>query len=40
MGRATIVPANPVAIFLPYQSRWIADHSRLKHMEKGRQIGL
>ncbi|MBW8638984.1 terminase family protein [Hoeflea sp. WL0058] len=40
MGRANIIPANPEAIFLPYQSRWIADHSRLKLMEKGRQIGL
>ncbi len=40
MGRATIVPANPTAIFLPYQGRWIADNSRLKLMEKGRQIGL
>ncbi|MDF1778749.1 MAG: terminase family protein [Rhizobiaceae bacterium] len=40
MGRAKIIPANPSAIFLPYQSRWIADQSRLKLMEKGRQIGL
>lgn len=40
MGRATIIPANPSAIFLPYQSRWITDNSRLKLMEKGRQIGL
>lgn len=40
MGRALIVPANPEAIFLPYQARWIADKSRLKLMEKGRQIGL
>lgn len=40
MGRAKVIPANPKAIFLPYQSRWIADNSRLKLMEKGRQIGL
>lgn len=40
MGRATIVPANRDAVFLPYQARWIADTSRLKLMEKGRQIGL
>lgn len=40
MGRALITPANKDAIFLPYQSRWIVDQSRLKLMEKGRQIGL
>lgn len=40
MGRARIIPANTEAIFLPYQARWIADESRLKLMEKGRQIGL
>ncbi len=40
MGRAKVIPANPDAIFLPYQSRWITDNSRLKLMEKGRQIGL
>ncbi len=40
MGRALIVPADPQAIFLPYQGRWISDTSRLKLMEKGRQIGL
>lgn len=40
MGRAKIIPANPDAIFLPYQSRWITDNARLKLMEKGRQIGL
>jgi len=39
-GRAKVVPANPGAIFLPYQSRWITDQSRLKLMEKGRQIGM
>lgn len=40
MGNAKIIPANPDAVFLPYQSRWIKDESRLKLMEKGRQIGL
>lgn len=40
MGAALIVPADPDAIFLPYQARWIQDKSRLKLMEKGRQIGL
>lgn len=40
MGNAKIIPANPEAIFLPYQGRWIADESRLKLMEKSRQIGI
>lgn len=39
-GNAKCVPADPDAIFLPFQSRWIKDDSRLKLMEKGRQIGL
>ncbi|MDD4457863.1 MAG: terminase family protein, partial [Syntrophotalea acetylenica] len=39
-GNAKIIPANPSGIFLPYQAKWIKDHSRLKLMEKGRQIGL
>lgn len=39
-GRARIIPANPEAIFLPYQSRWIKDQSRLKLGEKSRQIGF
>ena len=26
--------------FLPYQSRWIEDRSRLKIIEKSRQIGI
>ena len=37
-GRAKIIP--PDTFFLPYQKRWIEDESRLKLMEKGRQIGL
>lgn len=40
MGNAKIIPADPNAIFLPYQANWIKDNSRLKAMEKGRQIGL
>lgn len=39
-GRAKILPPNPEAIFLPYQQRWIDDTSRLKLIEKARQIGL
>lgn len=39
-GRAKIIPANPEAIFLPFQSRWIQDTSRIKLMEKSRQIGI
>lgn len=40
MGAAKNIPANPGAIFLPYQGKWIADDSRLKLMEKSRQIGI
>ena len=39
-GNAKILPPNPEALFLPYQEKWIKDTSRLKLMEKGRQIGL
>ena len=39
-GRCKIIPANPDAIFLPFQSKWIQDQSRLKLMEKTRQIGV
>ena len=39
MGRARNIPADPQATFLPFQSRWINDTSRLKLGEKGRQIG-
>lgn len=39
-GNAKIVPANPGAIFLPFQGKWIRDESRIKLMEKSRQIGL
>jgi len=40
MGKAKCIPADPNAIFLPYQTAWIKDDSRLKLMEKGRQIGI
>lgn len=39
-GRAKVIPADRDAIFLPFQSRWIKDGSRLKLMEKSRQIGI
>ncbi|MEO1488853.1 MAG: terminase family protein [Pseudomonadota bacterium] len=39
-GKAKIKPANPGAIMLPYQAKWIYDDSRLKLIEKSRQIGL
>lgn len=39
-GRAKIIPANREAIFLPFQSKWIKDTSRIKLMEKSRQIGI
>lgn len=38
-GNARVRPEID-GIFLPYQIRWIKDGSRLKLMEKGRQIGL
>jgi phage FluMu gp28-like protein len=40
MANARIIPANPDAIFLPFQEKWIKDDSRLKAMEKSRQIGV
>lgn len=40
MGNAKCIPADPQAIFLPYQAAWIRDESRLKLIEKSRQIGL
>jgi len=39
MGNAKVIPANPDAIFLPFQSAWVEDTSRLKLWEKVRQIG-
>jgi len=38
--KAKMLPPNPAGLFLPYQERWIKDTSRLKLMEKSRQIGL
>jgi phage FluMu gp28-like protein len=32
--------AAPPSFFLPYQAKWIRDNSRLKLMEKARQIGI
>lgn len=39
-GNARVIPANKDGIFLPFQSAWIKDDSRLKLMEKSRQIGI
>ena len=38
-GAAKVIPSGD-GIFLPFQSKWIKDDSRLKLMEKSRQIGL
>ncbi len=38
-GNAKVTPVSE-GIFLPFQSKWITDNSRLKLMEKSRQIGL
>ena len=40
MGNAKSIPAEKDAIFLPYQGAWIRDDSRLKLIEKSRQVGL
>ncbi|MBS0599589.1 MAG: terminase family protein [Proteobacteria bacterium] len=39
MGNARCIPADPQATFLPFQTRWINDHSRLKLAQKPRQVG-
>jgi phage FluMu gp28-like protein len=39
MSEKTSSP-KPTAFFLPYQAKWIRDNSKLKLMEKSRQIGL
>lgn len=39
-GKAKVRPKNPQAFFLPRQERWIKDGSRLKLLEKGRQLGF
>ncbi len=38
-GKAKIKPVKN-ALLLPYQDRWVKDMSRLKLMEKARQIGI
>lgn len=39
-GNAINIPEDPDRLFLPFQTRWIDDRSRLKLMEKSRQIGI
>jgi len=39
-GKAKIIPADPRAKFLPCQSKWINDNSRIKLLEKTRQGGF
>ncbi len=39
-GCAKVIPADRDAIFLPFQNKWIKDTSRIKLMEKSRQIGI
>ena len=39
-GRAKCIPKDRDAIFLPFQAKWIKDASRIKLMEKSRQIGI
>jgi len=39
-GNAQRIPANTDGIFLPFQSKWVTDNSRLKLMEKSRQVGI
>lgn len=39
-GRAKCIPHDREAIFLPFQAEWIKDGSRIKLMEKSRQIGI
>lgn len=40
MGNARIKPISPEGLFLAFQGHWVEDHSRLKLMEKSRQIGI
>lgn len=39
VGRAKHVPVRDT-LLLPYQAKWVKDNSRLKLMEKARQIGI
>lgn len=40
LGKAKIIPKNPRAKFLPCQTKWVNDNSRLKLLEKTRQGGF
>jgi phage FluMu gp28-like protein len=40
MGNARIKPLSPEGLFLTFQGKWVKDNSRLKLMEKSRQIGI
>jgi phage FluMu gp28-like protein len=39
IGKAKVIPARDT-LLLPYQAKWVKDESRLKLMEKSRQIGM
>jgi phage FluMu gp28-like protein len=39
-GCAKILPNKPNALLLAYQAKWVKDSSRIKLMEKSRQIGI
>ena len=40
MGKAKVIPKDTKKLLLPYQQAWDADGSRLKLMQKSRQIGI
>ena len=40
IGDCRLTPGASAKFFLPYQAKWIKDNSRLKLMEKSRQIGI
>lgn len=40
MGNARVKPISPEGLFLAFQGKWVEDQSRLKLMEKSRQIGI
>lgn len=40
LGNAKIKPLSPEGLFLAFQGKWVQDLSRLKLMEKSRQIGI
>lgn len=39
IGKAKVIPQSN-ALLLPYQQKWVLDSSRLKLMEKSRQVGI